>query len=320
MSLPIGATTFAAGGWIKGLTIKGILIGALQSGASVLYATLGEVVVERAGIVNLGVEGVMLMGASVGFAVAVETGNAALAVLGAGLAGGLFNMILGFLVVTRRANQLASGLALMFFGVGLSALLGKPYVGKNIEGLNDIAIPGLSSIPYVGPILFKHDILIYLMVPLAIAIWYFLTKTKWGLSLRAVGENRTVAYAAGLRPSVIQYQALFIGGVLGGIGGAHLSLAFTKNWVEWMTAGRGFIAVALVIFSMWHPLRAIGGALLFGGAVALQLQLQAVGAPISPFLLDMLPYALTLAVLLIWGRKRFHSFPEGLKEVFEDTG
>ena len=299
--------------------LKSIAVNAVQSGTSVLYGTLGEVINERAGIVNLGLEGTMLMGASVGFVVDAETGNAPLALLSAALAGGAFNMILAYLVVTRRANQLASGLTLMFFGVGLSTLIGQRYVGRPIEGLNEIAIPGLSRIPVIGDLFFKHDILIYLVVPTAVLVWWVLFHTRWGLNLRAVGENRTVAFAAGLRPSVIQYQALFFGGILGGIGGAHLSLAFTKTWQEWMTNGRGFIAVALVIFAMYHPLRAIAGAAVFGVAVALQLQMQARGYPVSPFLLDMFPYVMTLAVLLIWGRARKHAVPEGLKEVFEGT-
>ena len=280
--------------------VEGLVIGSLRSGTSVLYATLGEVLVERAGIVNLGVEGAMLMGACIGFIATAQTGSVLVGILAAALAGGLFNLLLAFLVVTRRANQLASGLALMFFGLGLTAFLGRPYVGRRIEGLN-------------------HDILMYLVFPLAAFLWVGLFHTRSGLVLRAVGENRTAACAAGLRPSRIQYQALFLGGVLGALGGAHLALAFTQIWVEGMTAVRGFIAVALVIFSAWHPLIAVAGALLFGGAVAFQLQLQARGAPVSPFLLDMIPYLLTLTVLLFWGRTRKHTMPQGLKEVFEGT-
>lgn len=298
---------------------RSILIGSFQSGTGVLYATIGEVIVQRAGIVNLGIEGTMLMGASVGFAITVETGSAVLGLLAAALAGGLFNLILGLLVVTRRANQLASGLALMFFGVGLSSLIGNPYVGKLIGGFDEFEIPGLASIPFAGPIFFNNDILAYLVIPVAILAWWVLYHTRWGLSVRAVGENREVAYAAGLRPSMIQYQALFVGGALAGIGGAHLSLVVAEYWVEWMTGGRGFIAIALVGFAMWHPIKAIYGAALFGGAIAFQLQLQARGAPISPFILDMLPYLLTLGVLLIWGRGKWHVVPEGLKEVFAGT-
>jgi simple sugar transport system permease protein len=298
---------------------EGLLSGSILAGTPLLYATLGEVIDERAGIVNLGLEGVMLMGAVVGFTTTVTTGNAGLGILAAALAGALFNMVFGFLVVTRRANQLASGLALMFCGVGLSALLGAPYIGSRIQGLNEVPIPLLSEIPLVGRALFHHDILVYLVVPISILVWWILFYTRWGLSLRAVGENPTAAFAAGKNPYRLQYQALFIAGLLGGIAGAHLSLALAKTWAEWMTAGRGFVAVALVIFSKWHPLRAMAGALLFGGAIALQLQMQALGVPVSPFLLDMLPYLLSLAVLAIWGGTRRHVAPASLGRVFRGT-
>lgn len=299
--------------------VVGIIASALVSGASVLYATLGEVIGERAGIVNLGVEGQMLMGASVGFAVTAQTENVVLGLLAGALAGGSFNAAMGLLVVSRRTNQLASGLALWFLGLGLSALIGKPFVGQRIEGLLELALPGLSSLPPVIQPLFQQDLLVWLMFPAAIAVWWVLWHTRWGLRLRAVGEDRTTAFAAGLRPTLIQYQALLVAGLFGGLGGAHLALAFTKTWLEGMTNGRGFVAVAIVIFSLWHPVRAVAGALLFGAAVALGLQLQARGAPISPFLLAMLPYLITLAVVLAWGRPRAFTVPMGLREVFEGT-
>ena len=296
-----------------------LLSGAIHSGTPLLYATLGEVIEERAGIVNLGLEGVMLMGAVVGFTTMVQTGSPVVAVCAAALAGALFNMIFGFLVVTCRANQLASGLALMFCGVGLSALLGAPYIGSRIAGLNEVAIPILSDLPVAGRTLFRYDMLVYLGIPMSILVWWLLYYTRWGLRLRAVGENPTAVFAAGKSPQRIQYQALFIAGLLGGIAGAHLSLAMAKTWAEWMTAGRGFIAVAFVIFSKWHPLRAIAGAFLFGGAIALQLQLQARGVPVSPFLLDMLPYLLSLGVLAAWGGTRRHAAPASLGRVFQGT-
>jgi simple sugar transport system permease protein len=299
--------------------ISGLLVGSIHSGTPLLYATLAEVIDERAGIINLGLEGVMLMGAVVGFATTVHTGNAALGVLAAGLAGGLFNLLFGFLVITRRANQLASGLALMFCGVGLSALLGASYVGSRIQGLDEIRIPVLSGLPLVGPMFFNYDILVYLAGPVAVGVWWALFSTRWGLGLRVVGENPTAAFAAGKNPYLLQYQALFMAGVLGGIAGAYLSIALAKTWAEWMTAGRGFIAVALVIFSKWHPLRAIAGSLLFGGAIALQLQMQALGVPISPFILDMLPYLLSLGVLAIWGGARRLAAPGSLGRVFQRT-
>jgi simple sugar transport system permease protein len=242
-----------------------------------------------------------------------------LAILAAAVAGGLFNTLFGFLVISRRANQLASGLAMMFCGVGLSALIGAPYIGSRIKGLNEFPIPILSDLPLVGSIFFHYDMLVYLAAPIALGIWWVLFYTRWGLSLRAVGENPVAAFAAGKDPHRIQYEALFIAGVLGGIAGAYLSIGLAKTWAEWMTAGRGFIAVALVIFSKWHPLRAILGALLFGGAIALQLQMQARGVPVSPFLLDMLPYLLSLAVLAIWGGSRRQAAPGSLGRVFQGT-
>jgi simple sugar transport system permease protein len=298
-------------------TLRSLLYGSILSGTPLLYATLAEVIGERAGVVNLGLEGVMLMGAVVSFIAMVQMGSATLAVLAGALAGALFNLIFAFLVITRRANQLASGLALMFCGVGLSALVGGRYVGSQIPGLPELEIPLLGDLPLVGAALFRHDVLVYAAVPVAILVWWVLFHTRWGLSLRAVGENPIAAFAAGKDPRVLQYQALFLAGLLGGIAGAHLSLALAKTWVEWMTAGRGFIAVALVIFSKWQPLRAIAGALLFGGAISLNLQMQAIGVPISPFLLDMLPYILSLAVLAVWGGARRHAAPASLGRVFQ---
>ncbi len=297
--------------------IQALVAGAIRSGTAILYAGLGEVIVERAGIVNLGLEGCMLMGAAFGFIATVQTGNAYLGLLVAAIAGGLFNLLLGFLVVTRKANQLASGLVLYFLAMGMTALVGANFVGKRINGLDQFSIPLLGQIPWVGPILFQGDVLTFGIVPCALLVWWALYRTRWGLWLRTVGESRRVAFATGLNPQWIQYQALVIGGMLGGLGGAQLSLSYARAWVENMTAGQGFIAVAIVIFASWRPLRVIAGALLFGGAVAFQLQLQAHNIPISPFLLNMIPYLLTLLVLLLLGRRRRYQMPEGLKEVFE---
>jgi simple sugar transport system permease protein len=298
----------------------GVLSGAVLSGTSMLYATVGEVIGERSGIVNLGLEGVMLVGAVSGFVVTAESGNPYLGVFAAAFGGAAFNMIFAYLVVTRRGNQLASGLALMFFALGLTAIIGKSYVGRPIGGLTDLRIPGLASLPQVGHALFEKDLLVYFVIPVAIGVWFLLYRTSWGLRVRAVGEDKTVAFAAGLNPRWLQYQALFAAGLLGGIGGGHLSIAYTKTWQEGMTAGAGFIAVGLVIFAAWSPIRAILGAVLFGGAVALQLQLQARGTNVSPFLLDMIPYLLVLVVLMLFGRVKGRVVPAGLKNVFEGTG
>lgn len=299
------------------LSLLGVLSSAIFSGTSLLYSTLGEIIGQRAGIVNLGLEGVLLISASSGIAVTSLTGNPYLGVLTAILAGGLTNLIMGFLVVTRRANQLASGLALMFFGFGASALIGKPYVGSRINGLPRLMLPGLAELPRRISSLFSFDLLIYLSIPCAVLVWWLLFRTRWGLGVRAVGENADTAYASGRNPYWIRYQALFVGGMLAGLGAAHLSIAYTLNWTEYMTAGRGFIAVALVIFSKWNPLRAIAGALLFSAAVAFQLLLQASGVEVSPFLLDTIPYILTILVLIAWGGSRKHAAPASLGRVYQ---
>jgi ABC-type uncharacterized transport system permease subunit len=299
--------------------VRSLLSGAVLSGTPLLYATLAELISERAGVVNLGLEGVMLVGAVSGFIAAVHTESALVGVVAAALAGGVFNLVFAYLVLARRANQLATGLALMFCGVGLSALMGVRYVGSQITGLPELRVPVLADLPVLGPALFAQDGLVYAAVPIAGLVWWVLRSTRWGLAVRAVGENPVAAFAAGRNPHVLQYQALFVAGLLGGIAGAHLSLGVARTWSEWMTAGRGFIAVALVIFARWHPLRAVGGALLFGGAISLQLSMQARGVPISPFILDMLPYLLSLTVLAVGRGAQRHAAPGSLGRVFQGT-
>ncbi len=301
------------------LALLGVLSSAIFSGTSLLYTTLGEVISERAGIVNLGLEGVMLVSAAAGFAVTSVTGSPALGIVTSTLTGGCMNLIFGYLVISRKANQLASGLAVMFFGFGLSALIGAPYVGGKITSLPRFLLPGLSGLPRQYTSQFQFDLLIYLVVPVAIGVWFLLFRTRWGLGLRAVGENADTAFAAGRSPQLMRYQAVFLAGMLAGLGAAHLSIVYTRTWKEFMTAGRGFISVALVIFSKWHPLRAIAGALLFGGAVAFQLLLQASGVNVSPFLLDSIPYLLTLLVLMAWGGTRKHSAPASLGRVYHGS-
>jgi simple sugar transport system permease protein len=302
---------------MTGALLRGVLAGAILSGTPLLYATLGEVIVERSGVVNLGLEGILLIGASVGFAIASVSGSSYLGVLCAAAAGCLAMLLFGYLVVGRRANQLASGLALMLFGTGVSAVVGRPFVGGIITGLPKYRVPWLSDLPWVkASTLFNWDILVYIALPVALLAWWLLFRTRWGLGVRAVGESPAAAFAAGRRPELLRYQALAIGGLLGGIAGAQLSVSLTMSWDEGMTSGRGFIAIALVIFSKWHPLRAVAGALVFGGAEALQLQLQARGAQVSPFLLDMIPYLLTLAVLMAWGGARRTAAPAMLGRTF----
>jgi hypothetical protein len=202
-------------------------------------------------------------------------------------------------------------------GIQATSFVGRPYVAVKINAVPQASVPGLSRLPLVGTLLFTHDVLVYGAYLLAPLIWFLLFHTKWGLALRAVGERQAVAYASGLPTSLIQHGAVVSGGVLSGIAGAHLSLAYARSWVEGMSNGRGFIAVALVIFATWHPLRSVVGAVVFGSVFALQLQIQARGVALSPYFLDMTPYLLTLVGLLLMGRARRHAMPEGLKAVFE---
>jgi general nucleoside transport system permease protein len=283
-----------------------VLSSSVVSGPSLYYAASGELVGERAGIVNLGLEGLMLIGAAEGFAATSLSGNPYAGVVAAGIACLLANLIFGFLVIERRANQLASGLSLMFFGFGASTLIGRPFVGALVPALPRIAATGIGS----------YDVLVWLVVPTACLLWVILFRTRWGLSLRAVGEDPAAAFAAGRDPRWLQYQALALAGFLGGVGGAHLSVGLTQTWDEGMTAGRGFIAIALVIFSKWNPLWVIVGALVFGGAETLQLQLQARGADVSPFLMTMVPYLLTLLILVFWGWSRRSVAPAALGRNF----
>lgn len=299
--------------------VEDVLTGAIRYGTSVLYATQGELIAEKSGVTNLGTEGSMLCGALAAFATAVYTGNAWVGVLAGAAAGGLLALLHAFLVIDRKANQLACGLAITFLGLGITAALGTSFVDSRIEGLGQVPIPLLSEIPFVGGILFDHDLLTYLGLLLGPALWVFFTRTRPGLLLRATGEDPDVAYAYGHSPRKIRYYATVAGGALAGIGGAQLVLAFTLNWVENVTVGRGFVAVALVIFAAWQPIRASLGAFVFGGAVALQLQLQARGVDVSSFVLGMTPYVLTLLVVALASWRGAQRMPAGLKAVF-DTG
>ena len=301
------------------LVLGGTLTGAVGPGISVLYATYGELIIERAGRINLGTEGSMLMGACFGFIITVEASSIAVGVLVAMLAGAGLSLVLAYLVIYRDTNQLATGFALTLFGAGITAYAGRGYVDSTIGGLNPISIPLLSEIPKLGQALFQQDILAYIAYVLGPLLFLGLHYTRTGLSLKAVGESIDVAFAAGRNPRVIQIAAIAVGGALAGLGGAQLSLGLTHTWSEGMTVGRGFVAVGLVIFAMWSPLRAMVGAFLFGGAIGLQLQLQTVGAPISPFILDMLPYLIILFVMALWSRASARAMPEGLKGVLKAT-
>ena len=280
--------------------LTSVLAAAVASGAALLYAALGETLAERSGVLNLGVEGMMLMGALSGFMVCTWTGSAWIGVLGAIVAGGLMALIHAVLTVTLQANQVVSGLALTLFGQGLSAYLGASYVGKAPpEAFTKIAIPVLGDIPRIGTIFFRQDALVYLGYVTVPLLWWYVYRTRPGLKLRAIGENPATADAMGIDVARMRYIYVVIGGAFAGIGGAVISLATNPGWSENMTAGRGWIAVALVIFGMWNPARVAAGALLFGAVEAAQFRLQGVNVPVSSFFLNMLPYLFTIVVLIL---------------------
>lgn len=289
--------------------------GAVQSGTSVLYGVYGEIMSERVGVINLGIEGSMVMGALGAYAVTAQTGSPFLGVLAGMALGGMLALIHAYLVISRKANQLATGLTLMFLGLGITAFFGRDFVSASIaNGLQAIPIPLLSEIPVIGG-LFNQDILTYLSYLMGPALWFLLFKTRFGMMLRGTGENENVVYTYGINPKRMRYIGVVMGGVLAGLGGAQLSIAYTKTWIEGMTNGRGVIAVALVILATWQPLKAYIGAYIFGGAQALQLILQQQGYEVSPFLLLMLPYVLTLAALFIVSRRKRQVMPEELKKI-----
>jgi simple sugar transport system permease protein len=296
--------------------VEDVLVGTIRSGTSVLFAAQGEVVAERAGVINLGTEGCMLTGALAAFAVTASTGSPVIGVLAGAAGGAALALVHAFVVITRRANQLASGLAVTFLGLGVTAILGRGYVDQSVHPLDRVRIPLASDIPFLGNVLFNHDILTYAGMALGPLLWLFLYRTRWGLILRATGEHADVAFAYGHSPSRVRYLAVLAGGALAGVGGAQLVLAYTLSWVENVTVGRGFVAVALVIFAGWDPLKATLGAWVFGGALAVQLQLQARGVSISPFLLQMTPYVLTLAILAVASRGRAQRAPGEIRAVF----
>ena len=276
-----------------------ILIAAVGMGTPLLFATLGGVISERAGVINLGMEGLMLIGAMVAFVVMLNTGNYFYSVVAAALASGTVSMIHGIVCLMLRASQIASGLAMTFFGAGLSGLLGDKLTGETVEPLTRIPIPGLNAIPILGRALFNQDLLVYFSYLCVALSWWMLFKTRLGLNIRSMGEAPEVCDSLGL--SVLRYRffAVVGGGMLIGVGGAYFPLALTPFWVDGITAGRGWIAVALVIFAFWDPVKALGGAYLFGLALALELRLQILGIEISPYFLKMLPYVLTILVLTL---------------------
>lgn len=277
-----------------------LLLASLMVAATpILLAAIGELVVEKAGVLNLGVEGMMIVGAIAGFATAVETGSPWLGFLAAAAGGALLSFLFALLTQFALANQVASGLALTLFGLGLSALMGQSYVGVKPPAFAQLDIPVLSEIPVLGPILFIHDPVLYLGIAIVAGVWALLKYTRAGLILRAVGENHDAAHALGYKVVRIRVLAILAGGACAGLGGAYISLVRVPQWTEGMTAGAGWIALALVVFASWKPWRVLLGAWLFGGITVLQLNLQAAGVAIPVEYLAMSPYLVTILVLVI---------------------
>jgi simple sugar transport system permease protein len=276
-----------------------VLAAAVASGTGILLATLGEILAQRAGVLNLGVEGMMLTGALAGFAIAHATGSHGAGFAAAGAAGALLALVHALLTVGLRASQVVSGLALTILGTGLSGFFGRTLTGRPLPTLPDLPVPLLADLPVAGPVLFRHDPAVYGSWLAVAAVWVLLGRTRLGLHLRAVGEDPHAAGAAGIGVARIRCLAVVLGGGLAGLGGAYLSQVHTGMWVQNVTAGQGWIALALVVFALWHPGRAVAGAYLFGGITALQLRLQAAGTMVPVHFLLMLPYLATIAILAL---------------------
>ncbi len=294
-----------------------LLIASLMVAATpILLAAIGELVVEKAGVLNLGVEGMMITGAVVGFAIGVNTGSPALGFVAAALGGAALSMLFGLLTQYLLSNQVATGLALTMFGLGLSSLIGKPYEGMKSPTLQKLDLGPLTDLPVVGPILFGHDPMVYVSLLLVVAVWWALKNTRAGLILRAVGENHDAAHALGYKVVRVRLLAIAFGGACAGLGGAYISLVRVPQWVEGLTAGAGWIALAIVVFASWRPWRALIGAYLFGGVTVLQLNLQAAGLAIPVEYLSMSPYVITILVLVAISARGQHGAPGSLGRIF----
>ncbi|MER1941768.1 MULTISPECIES: ABC transporter permease [unclassified Castellaniella] len=278
-----------------------LIAAAMNAGTPLMLAALGLLINEKSGVINLGSEGMMLVAAALGFALAVQTGSPAVGFIGGALVGALMAGLFAWLVVWLGANQVACGLALSLFGVGVSASIGLPYVGATIQ-ISTWSVPLLGDIPFVGPALFQHHPMVYGALALAVLLSWFLYRTRAGLVLRAVGESPESAHSLGYSVRRIRLVALLFGGACCGLAGAFMSLVYTPMWVENMVAGRGWIALALTPFATWRPLRVLIGAYLFGGITILTFHMQALGVPIASQLLSMLPYLATILVLVLISR------------------
>lgn len=296
--------------------IEAILVGAVRGGTSIVFAGVGETIAERSGVTNLGTEGSMLAGALAAYAVGIETGSPWLGALAGLAAGMLLAAVHALLVIWRSANQVATGLAITFLGLGLTSLFGQDYVSQGVRPFVPWPVPGLSELPVLGDVLFNHDPLTYLSFLVVPVSWWFLFRSATGLKIRAAGERPAVLSSMGYGHRGVRWLAVLIGGSLAGLGGAQLSTAFARTWSENMVAGRGFIAVALVIFAAWNPYLVVLGAYLFSGAVAFELELQARGAEVSIFVLDAIPYLVVLIVLAAMSRRRRSAAPESLASAF----
>ena len=279
-----------------------IVVATLAAGTPLVFAALGELVTEKSGVLNLGVEGMMLVGAIAAFAATVASGSVWTGVLAGMLAGAAMSLVFAVLALTLQANQVAAGLALSLFGLGLSAFAGKPLESIALQAPQAMKLPLLSDIPLLGPMLFSHQPLVYLSWVLVALVSWFLYRSRAGLVLRAVGESPVSANAIGYPVIAIRYLATLFGGAMAGIGGAFLSIVYTPMWVEGMTAGRGWIALALVVFATWRPARVLVGAYLFGGVTIAQFFAQGAGVAVASQLLSSLPYLATIVVLVLISR------------------
>ncbi|GAB5507708.1 MAG: ABC transporter permease [Rhizobiaceae bacterium] len=281
-----------------------IIITIATAATPLLIAAVGELVVERSGVLNLGVEGMMIMGAVAGFAIAFTTGSPWLGLVAAIVVGALFSLLFAFLTLTLVTNQVATGLALTLLGLGLSGMLGEAFTGQPGVKLPLIYSPVLTDLPLVGKLLFGQDPVFYLSLLLTGSVAWFLFRTRAGLTLRSVGDNHGSAHALGINVIRIRYLAVMFGGACAGAAGGYLSLLYTTQWIENMTAGRGWIALALVVFASWRPWRVLAGAYLFGAVSIGQLHAQALGLKIPSQFLSALPYVATIVVLVLISRNR----------------
>ena len=279
-----------------------VLLSVISAATPLLLAATGELVTEKSGVLNLGIEGMMLVGAVIGFAVTMTTGSTILGIAAGALAGAGLAFAFAILTQLLLANQVATGLALAILGTGLSALIGKSYVGVALTPLPKLTLPILSGLPFIGPILFHQDFLVYASFALVGGVSWFLYRTHAGLVLRAIGDSHEAAHAIGYRVVAIRFAAILFGGLCSGLAGAYMSLSYTPMWAENMTAGRGWIALALVVFATWRPARLLFGAYLFGGITILQLHVQGLGIAIPSQFLSMLPYLATILVLVLISR------------------